>query len=105
PGDSRYALPFPGYEASFRTLSIHVKADRPLSGDAAADARGVMRAIRSGHLYTAVDGAATPASFEFTATNERGTVNEGDEIGVGGPVALRVRSIAAPGFTHAHSDA
>ncbi len=36
PGDSRYALPFPGYESSFRVLSIHVRPDRPLSGDAAA---------------------------------------------------------------------
>ena len=99
PGDSRYALPFPGYEASFRTLSIHVKPERPFSGDAAADARVLMRAIRSGHLYTAVDGAATPASFEFTATNEHGTVHEGDELGVGGPVTLRVRSNAPPGFT------
>ena len=99
PGDSRYALPFPGYEASFRVLSIHVKADRPLSGDAAADARVLMRAIRSGHLYTAVDGAATPASFEFTATNDHGTVNEGDELGVGGPITLRVRSNAPPGFS------
>jgi hypothetical protein len=99
PGDSRYALPLPGYESSFRVLSIHVKPDSPLSGDAAADARVLMRAIRSGHLYTAVDGAATPASFEFTATNEHGTVNEGDEIGVGGPVTLRVRSNAPPAFT------
>ncbi len=99
PGDSRYALPFPGYESSFRVLSIHVKPDRPLSGDAASDARVLMRAIRSGHLYTAVDGAATPASFEFTATNEHGSVNEGDEIGVGGPVTLRVKSNAPPGFS------
>ena len=99
PGDSRYALPFPGYASSFRVLSIHVKADRPFSGDAVADARVLMRAIRSGHLFTAVDGAATPASFEFTATNEHGTVNEGDELGVGGPVTLRVRSNAPPGFT------
>ena len=99
PGDRRYALPFPGYEASFRVLSIHVKADRPFSGDAAGDARVLMRAIRSGHLYTAIDGAATPASFEFTATNEHGTVNEGDEIGLGGPVTLRVRSNAPARFT------
>lgn len=99
PGDSRYALPFPGYEASFRVLSVHVEPDRPLSGDALADGRVLMRAIRSGHLYTAIDGAATPASFEFTATNEHGTVNEGDELGVGGPVTLRVRSNAPPAFT------
>jgi hypothetical protein len=99
PGDSRYALPFPSYESSFRVMSSHVKPDRPFSGDAVADARVLMRAIRSGHLYTAVDGAATPASFEFTATNEHGTVNEGDELGVGGPVTLRVRSNAPSEFT------
>jgi len=99
PGDSRFALPLPGYESSFRVLSIHVRPDRPLSGDAAGDARVLMRAVRAGHLYTAVDGAATPASFEFTAANEHGAVNEGDELGVGGPVTLRVRSNAPPGFT------
>jgi hypothetical protein len=98
-GDSRYALPLPGYESSFRVLSLRVKPDRPLTGDAAADARVLMRAIRSGHLYTAIDGAATPPSFEFTASNEHGVVNEGDELGVGGPVTLRVRSNAPPGFT------
>jgi hypothetical protein len=99
PGDSRYALPLPGYEASFRVLSLHVKPERALTGDAASDARVLMRAIRAGHLYTAIDGAATPASFEFTATNDRGTVHQGDELGVGGPVTLHVRSNAPPQFT------
>jgi hypothetical protein len=99
-GDSRFALPIPGYEPSFRVESVHVTPDRPLSGgDAAADARVLMRAIRAGHLYTAVDGAATPASFELTAANDHGTVHEGDELGVGGPVTLHVRSNAPPGFT------
>ena len=98
-GDSRYALPLPGYESSFRVLSIHVKPDRPFLGDATADARVLMHAIRSGHLYSAIDGAATPASFDFTATNGHGTVDEGDELAVGGPVTLRVRSNAPPGFT------
>ncbi len=99
PGDSRFALPFPGYEASFRVLSIHVQPDTPLSGDAAADAGTVMRAIRAGHLYTAIDGAATPPSFQFTASNVRGTAQQGDELRAGGPVTLRVRSNAPPGFT------
>jgi hypothetical protein len=99
PGDSRFALPFPGYESSFRVLSIHVQPDRPLSGDAAADAATVVRAIRAGHLYTAMDGAATPPSFEFTASNARGTALQGDELPAGGPVTLRVRSNAPPGFT------
>jgi hypothetical protein len=99
PGDSRFALPLPGYEASFRLLSVHVRPDRPLGGDAAADAAILMRAVRNGHLYTAVDGVASPPSFEFTASNAHGTVHEGDELGVGGPVLLRVHSNAPPGFT------
>jgi hypothetical protein len=99
PGDSRWALPLPGYEASFRVLSVHARLDRPLGGDAAEDAAILMRAVRNGHLYTAIDGVATPPSFEFTATNAHGTVHEGDELVAGGPVTLRVQSNAPPGFT------
>jgi len=79
-----------------------VRTDRPLSGtNAAADAALLIRAIRSGHLYTAVDAVATPPSFEFTASNDHGTVHEGDELGAGGPITLRVRSNAPAGFTTA----
>ena len=92
PGDNRFSLPFPGYESTFRALSIRARVDRPLSGNAAGDAAVLVRAIRAGHLYTAVDGLATPPSFEFSATNNRGTVHQGDELGVGGPVTLRVRA-------------
>jgi hypothetical protein len=97
--EGRLALPLPGYEASFRVLSVHVKTDRPLTRNAALDAPLLMRAIRAGHLYTAVDGVATPPSFEFTASNERGTVSEGDELGAGPAVTLRVRTNAPPEFT------
>jgi hypothetical protein len=99
PQDSRYSIPIPGYVSSFRALSIHVTPDRPLTGNAQADAATVVRAIRSGHLYVAVDGVATPPSFEFTATNDHGTVHEGDELAIGTPVTLRVQSNAAPHFT------
>jgi hypothetical protein len=50
-------------------------------------------------LYMTVDAIATPPSFEFTATNDLGTVHQGDQLGVGGPVTLRVRSNAPQGFT------
>jgi predicted metal-dependent phosphoesterase TrpH len=99
PADSRFSLPLPGYEAIFRTLSVRVTPDRPLSGNAKADAAVVTRAIRAGHLYSAVDGIATPPSFELTATNSLGAVHQGDEIGVGGPITLHVRSNAPPSFT------
>jgi hypothetical protein len=99
PSESRFSLPLPGYEAIFRTLSVRVTLDRPLTGDAPADAAVLMRAMRAGHLYNAIDGLATPPSFELTATNSLGTVHQGGELGVGGPVTLHVRSNAPPSFT------
>src|SRR6185503_2611469 len=99
PETSAFVLPIPGYESAFRVLSLHVRPSRPLSGAATEDAASIMRAIRAGHLYTAIDGVASPPAFEFTATNSLGTVHEGDELGAGGPVMLRVRSNAPPEFT------
>jgi hypothetical protein len=98
PGDKSFALPIPGYEVSFRTMSVHVQPDRPLSGDAAGDALTVMRALRRGHVYTAIDGLASPPAFQFTATNARGTASEGDQLEAGGPVTLHVRSNAPATF-------
>jgi hypothetical protein len=95
------SVPLPSYAASFRTLSIHVRPERALTGEAGLDARMIMRAIRAGHSYVAIDGAASPPSFEFTATNERGTVHAGDELAAGGPLTLHVRSNAPAAFTTA----
>jgi hypothetical protein len=79
-------------------MSVHARLDRALNGDARSDSTVLMRAIRNGHLYTAIDGLASPPAFDFTATNAQGTVHEGDELTSGGPVQLRVRSNAPPGF-------
>ena len=99
PDVARLSLPMPSYEASFRAMSVHVRPERALTGVASTDAAIVIRAIRAGHLYTAVDGAATPPSFDFTATNTLGMVREGDQLASGGPVTLRVRSNAPAEFT------
>ena len=99
---TRLAIPVPSYDVSFRTLSVHVAPGSPLSGDATSDAAIVMRAIRAGHLYTAVDGLASPPALEFTAASARGTARQGDEIEAGGPVSLRVRSNAPPGYVTNH---
>lgn len=102
PGNSGFSMPFPAYDVSFRTLSLHVRPDRPLSPvaarDAARDATTIFQALRRGHVYTAIDGVATPPSFEFTATNATGTAGEGDVLEPGGPVTLRVRSNAPSSF-------
>jgi hypothetical protein len=99
PGDTRWVLPLPSYESSFRLLSERVRTDGPLTGTAAADARLVMRAIRAGHLHAVVDGLATPPSFEFSATNEHGTVHEGDQLTASGPAMLHVKTNAPADYT------
>ena len=98
-GDNRYTLPLPGYEASLRTLSVHVRPGGPLTGDAATDAAAILSGLRAGHTYVAVDGLATPASFEFTAERAGNLVAQGgDDMPAGEPVTLRVRSNAPATF-------
>jgi hypothetical protein len=58
-------LGIPSYQASFRTFSNRVVLDRPLSGDAAADARSVVDAIRAGRLFTTIDAVASPGLLDF----------------------------------------
>ena len=99
PGDGGFALPLPGYEPSFRVLSVRVRSGRPLSGNADVDAGDVIRAIRAGHLHSTIDGIATPGALEFTATHSSGTAREGDELQPHGPVTLHVRTNAPPPFT------
>lgn len=99
PGDNRAALPVPSYESSFRMMSLHVRPDQPLTGNAGADAAVILRALRAGHAYTSIDGLATPPAFELTATNDRGTAFGGDELVAGGPVTIRVRSNAPSDYT------
>lgn len=98
PGDNRFSLPVPGYEPSFRALSVHVTPSAPLSGDAALDARRVLDGIVAGRLYTAVDAWATPPAFEFTATNAAGTAAAGDELAPSGQTSLRVRHNGPDGY-------
>jgi hypothetical protein len=99
PGRST-SLPVPGYEASLRALTVHVRPGRPLTGNARDDARLLIEGLRAGHVYTAVGGLARPASFEFTATSGTAQVEAGDELRTGGaPVTLRIRTNRPPGFT------
>ncbi len=99
PQGSGRSLPIPGYEATFRALSVRVKPDAALSGDAARDGAAIMTALRSGHAHVVVDGLATPASFRFAADTPAGTAYEGDVVPVNGPVTLHVESNAPPSFT------
>lgn len=98
PGTNQYALPIPGYEPSFRTLSVHVTPESPLTGEPEDDATRIVRAIRKGRLYVAVDAWASPPAFELTATNRNGKATMGDELAPGGPLLLQVLSNAPSPF-------
>jgi len=67
-GKRRPALgSIPSYEASFRTFTTRAVLDQPLSGDAAADGRVLMAAIRHGRVFTVIDAIAGPG---YLAVNE-----------------------------------
>ena len=78
----------PSYESSFRTFSDSVILDSPLSGDAAADARHVVEAIRQGRVFSVVDAIASPGFVDLRAG--QGAVSIRATL----PVAARVVAIA-----------
>ncbi len=70
-GRRRRALgAIPSYEASFRTLTTRVALERPFSGDATADAKALMSAIRRGHVFTVIDALAAPGYIGFGSDQE-----------------------------------
>ena len=89
-------LRFPGYEESFRTLAIRVELDRPLAGDAAADGAAVIRQMRAGRTYTAIDALASPVRFTYSGrTSDGGRVRMGERAPPGRDLTLAV-SLAGP---------
>jgi hypothetical protein len=85
------ALRMPSYESVFRTFAIRAQLDRPLTGRASADAPAVRAALAAGHVYTAIDALATPPAFEFTARSGSFSAGAGDDLALGGPVAIDAR--------------
>ena len=98
PGDNALSVAIPSYESSFSATSVHVTPAAPLSGDARADARAILDAVRAGHTFMAVDGWATPAALQFTASAAGRVARAGDVLAAGEPVTLHVRSNAPAGF-------
>ena len=70
PDDTALGVHLPSYEAMFRTFSISVQPVT-LNGDAVADGRAVIEAIRRGHVYSSVDALAAPAAMTFSASGDR----------------------------------
>ena len=94
-------LPVPGvpsYEASFRTFSVRAVLSAPPSGDASADARALLDALRSGRVYTAVDAHRRTSGARLPRGARRRGITDGVGAGAGsrgverrGAAPLRVR--------------
>ena len=89
-------LRFPGYEETFRTLALRVEFDLPLAGDAAADGAALIRQLRAGRTYTAVDALASPVRFTYAGrTSDGSRVRMGERAPPGRDLMLTV-SVAGP---------
>ncbi len=98
-GERGWLLQLPSYRAAFSTFAVRARLERRWSGDAANDAALLLRAIRAGHVYTAVDALATPVAFEFTARGDGQVAHEGDELPVTSEVELEARAPGVPGLS------
>lgn len=85
------AVKAPSYEAAFRAFSIRAHLDRPLTGNASADALTIRSALAAGHLYTVIDALAGPPSFDFVATSGTLRAREGDSIAATEPIDIHAR--------------
>ncbi|MSO83702.1 MAG: hypothetical protein EXQ53_10470, partial [Acidobacteria bacterium] len=89
PYDNGSSLHVPSYEEMFRVFSSALP-NTTFGGDASADAQAVLDAIRSGHVYSAIDALGGPVAMSFTATSGAATAAAGDVLPLGGPVTLRI---------------
>ncbi len=99
PDEERFYLKLPTYEAMFRSFSIGLDLDRPLTRKAETDARAVLAAIRAGRVYTAIDAVAGPAQFAFDGRAEHTPFRMGDAVPLAYPVIIRSRSNAPAAAT------
>ena len=96
PSSRRY-VPVPSYEASFRTFSLRVALDRPPAGEAAADGRALLQAIRDGRLHTVVDAVAAGGEFAFAARIGFAATGQGGNIEGQGAASFEATAAAPPG--------
>jgi hypothetical protein len=93
------AAHLPSYEAAFRSLSVSAVLGRSLTGKATDDAATVLDAIRRGHVFTTIDGAATPGALMFEATSAGAKAAAGDDLAVAGAADIRARVPDVPGVS------
>jgi hypothetical protein len=94
-----HARGLPSYDACFKGFSTRVELDAPPGGNADADARAIVAALKAGHHYTTIDALAQPSAFEFLAHSGSAEAREGDTLPKGQAAILQSRVAAPPGST------
>ena len=93
----RRAVPLPSYESVFALAKNHLVLDRPLSGDAAPDARAIVTALARGRSYVGIDALAPADDFSFVATSGDRRRTMGDSVPLEEHPTFRVRVRAPKG--------
>jgi hypothetical protein len=87
----------PSYDASFRAFSNRVVIEKPLTGDAAADARAIYGAIRKGSVFSAIDALAGPALLDFSVESGFDRVPMGGALPGDSDATIVARALAPGG--------
>ena len=91
------SVPLPSYRAVFESFALRAILDSRLTGDAGDDAAIVLRALRHGRVFTALDGLAQPSRLAFTIRSGGASAALGDRIIPGGPLQVEVAADAPAG--------
>ena len=84
-----FGVALPSYESTFGLVTIGLPGVT-LGFGAETDARAVLDAVRTGHVYSTVDALAGPGVLRFAATSGPNTARAGDLMSIEGPVSLNV---------------
>jgi hypothetical protein len=87
----------PSYEASFRAFAIRAILDAAPTGIADRDAAMLMKALRGGRVFTAIDGVAGPAWVDFRAASSGANARVGEDLAFAADVRLIFRSTIPAG--------
>ena len=82
------------YEYLFRCVNTHLLADRPLTGDVAADRRTIYDALSMGHCWIGYDLIGSTKGFRFTARSMANSAGIGDEIKRAGAINFGIETPA-----------
>jgi hypothetical protein len=96
-GPGGRSLPLPSYRAVFQSFAVRAALDAPLTGKAADDASILMRAVRHGRVFTAIDGLAPAGRLAFTIRSGGATAGLGDRVIPAGSLQIDVNADAPDG--------